>query len=861
MKNFTKTSAFLLTITILFLTSCGKKQEIDTQRIEKGVIDLTDLNFETSGVITLQGESEFYYNQLFTPEDFSEELKDSLHYVTIPGLWNSGDIEGNELASHGYGTYRFIIKTKYNEALIFKLQGASTAYKIWINGELKGEVGKVGKSKEEMQPMYKPLTVEVSPDNLPDGKTVREIEVLIQVSNFYHVNSGLWQAVEVSSFEGYKHNQTSKYLFNTIFLGVLLIMSIYHFALFFLRRDEYSTLFFGILTAMMVLRAVSVNDRLIVDLIPNINFFVLIRFEYLSAYANIIFIAYFFYHLFKEDFSKIFLKIFSVVVLLMTAFIIFAPVNIFTYFRDLYNLIFLIGGVYVVFFALTKAVYRKRQGAILAFVGVFVFFITGILDVIITIATIPIPYTAHYGLVFYILTQSFTLSQRFSVAFKQNKELNQTLDYQNKNLEGIVKERTAEISQQAEEILAQQEELIVINEELQKINGELEKLSIVASETDNAVLILDKNANFEWANEGFKKLFGYDLKEITKQKGENFIQASNNPDVKNSIQECINTKKTVIYQSQNQTKDKGKIWTQTTLTPILDEFDNISKIIAIDSDISKLKDAEEKIAAQNQHIRASINYAKTIQRAILPPKEVFGGFETFVLYKPKDVVSGDFYWTSFIQNAENDTFDNSIRFLAVVDCTGHGVPGAFMSMIGNSLLNQIVNVRQIYQPKDILTLMHERVQISLRQKETDNNDGMDVALVKLEMKDEKSAKITFAGAKRPLFYFKNNIDEIQTIKGCRKSIGGVKNYRNEVVFNDKELFLEKNEQFYLLSDGIIDQNNHERKRFGTKHLQRILSENRNKTMKEQKNEIETALNIWQADEEQRDDITIVGVKI
>ncbi len=649
-----------------------------------------------------------------------------------------------------------------------------------------------------------------------------------------------------------------------------------------MRRDEYSTLFFGILTIFMFIRGSATGSKLILEIFPNMNFLLLVKIEYLSVYANMLFIGAFFHYLFPKDVSKRVVQIAGILTIIFSAIIIFAPMKFFTSMRDVYNLFVLILGIYVSWFALTKAMIKKRQGAVLAFIGMFIFLGSGILDIITVVAVLPIPFTAPYGLVFYIFTQSFIISQRFSIAFKENKELTGTLDYQNKNLEKIVKERTTEISQQSEEILAQQEEVIAINDELQSTNEELEKLSIVASKTDNAIVILDNEMNFEWTNEGFEKLFGFTLYELIAERGKSFIEANKDTKVQKIIKRCIKNKETVIFNDLTKTKTKGDIWTQTTLTPIIDEFDSIDKVIAIYSDISKLKEAEqeilnkneeitaqkdelenknEKIAFQNEHIKSSINYARTIQSAILPQRNIFKKFETFVIFKPKDVVSGDFYWSSLIENNSTISSDRKMRFLAVVDCTGHGVPGAFMSMIGSSLLNQIVNEKRQYSPKVILSLLHKEIQIALRQRETDNNDGMDVALCRVELEQENNVKITYSGAKRPFIYCKNNESEVLLIKGDRKSIGGVKNFRNKIDFTNKEINLNKGETFYLTTDGFIDQNNYERKRLGTKQLLKLLSQHKNKTMQEQEIKLTTALNIWQNEEEQRDDITIVGVQI
>jgi len=152
-------------------------------------------------------------------------------------------------------------------------------------------------------------------------------------------------------------------------------------------------------------------------------------------------------------------------------------------------------------------------------------------------------------------------------------------------------------------ISSQKEELAAQAEVLEFINKELEKLSIVARETDNAVIITDSNGNFEWVNEGFTRMYGHTLEELMRNKGKGIIENSNHPDIKEFINVCKVKKKTVIYESYTISKTGQTIWAQTTLTPILDNNENVIKIVAIDSDITKLKDAEQEIIQQSEEIR------------------------------------------------------------------------------------------------------------------------------------------------------------------------------------------------------------------------------------------------------------------
>jgi len=260
----------------------------------------------------------------------------------------------------------------------------------------------------------------------------------------------------------------------------------------------------------------------------------------------------------------------------------------------------------------------------------------------------------------------------------------------------------------------------------------------------------------------------------------------------------------------------------------------------------------DTLNTQNKKINSSINYAQNIQQAILPIiSSISNIFKIFIIYRPKDIVSGDFYWF----NKVNDT-----TIIAVVDCTGHGVSGAFMSMIGNSILNEIILEKKILDPAQILTLLNQRIIKALKQTETENTDGMDVSIISAK-KQENTYNILFAGAKRPLYKYNSLKNTIDIIKGDRFSIGGKNISSMKKTFTNHKIAVNINDILFLSSDGFIDQNNNSRKRFGSKKLINILEENINKPMSDIKNTLEIELNNFQGNEEQRDDITFIGIKV
>jgi ligand-binding sensor domain-containing protein/serine phosphatase RsbU (regulator of sigma subunit) len=263
---------------------------------------------------------------------------------------------------------------------------------------------------------------------------------------------------------------------------------------------------------------------------------------------------------------------------------------------------------------------------------------------------------------------------------------------------------------------------------------------------------------------------------------------------------------------------------------------------------------KEHIAEKNREITDSINYAKRIQNAILPDlTNVYKAFpQSFVLYKPKDIVSGDFYWYCHGDG----------EMIAAADCTGHGVPGAFMSTIGVERLND--SVKQTSHPGEVLSLLNRAVKTSLRQgEEGDVNekatrDGMDIALVNLKQNGE-SANLQYAAANRPLWIIRNGSTEVEETKATKIAIGGLT--PDDQVFETHDIILSKGDSFYLFSDGYADQFSVNDKKLMTKQFKKALIDVQHLSMEEQREALDVFIENWKSGAEQTDDILVIGVRI
>ncbi len=262
----------------------------------------------------------------------------------------------------------------------------------------------------------------------------------------------------------------------------------------------------------------------------------------------------------------------------------------------------------------------------------------------------------------------------------------------------------------------------------------------------------------------------------------------------------------------------------------------------------------EAISEQKDEIVDSINYAKRIQSAMLPPETYISELlnENFILYKPRDIVSGDFYWIKQV---------NQYIVLVAADCTGHGVPGAFMSMLGMSYLNEIVQRREITQANHVLNELRKQIKYSLRQhgQRDESKDGIDMALCVMDLKGKK---MQYAGANNPLYLIRdvNGTAELKEIKADRVPLGYY--HGKDRTFANHDIQLEIGDTFYLFSDGYIDQKGGKHdKKFMSKNFKSLLLKIHDQTMPDQKKILDKTLTDWMGKNSQMDDILVIGGRV
>ena len=382
---------------------------------------------------------------------------------------------------------------------------------------------------------------------------------------------------------------------------------------------------------------------------------------------------------------------------------------------------------------------------------------------------------------------------------------------------------------------------------------ELDRLSLVARKTKNIILFLDHNNKVSWVNETFTKVFGYSSKEVIGINPGDLLNGK-----KTSQEELdkmilnIQQRKSIKVELINYTKSGKEIWVEITMDPFTNS-EGETGYIAVEQEITERKNQQSLINRQHKEIRDSINYSSRIQNSIIPSERDQLSIipNSFVWFSPKDIVSGDFYMVDRVQFKSMHDFPVFI----VADCTGHGVPGAMLSVMCYGILKQAIANESLGSPADILEFSRSRISVLLQNKAgKEIHDGMDLGIGII---DEKKKQIHYSGANRPLWQIRQGV--LTEFKGDRQHVG---HSMKREPFTNVLIPYEKGDAYYVFSDGISDQFGGEKgKRYMSKKLKNLLIENYSKNPKQQLERIRSEIENWQANNEQTDDICIMGIKL
>lgn len=389
----------------------------------EGIIDLANWDFKKDGVVSLDGEWEFYWNQLLTYEDFHKEVPIKPDgYFKVPSVWNNYHLNGNKLPANGCATYRLRIKTNdLNSIKGLKILTSSTSYKLMINNQVIAESGRVGKTKETSIPEFSPQTVSFQSSS-------KDFEVIVQVANFTYSRGGMWHSIYMgddSDIRKLKEFDSGKAMF---MFGVTLIMALYHINLFLLQKRTKAALYFGVLLLIVAIRITITGEYLILNFIPAASIKWMVPIEYMTMYWGVIMTIAFVHDLYPEEIPKKIMKNALYAGIVMSIFTIITHISIFTKYLMFYEALIITMYAYILF-SIIRTVIRKRESSVLLLVEAIVILATFINDVLYYWNETHDKYgpSIEIAVFMVIFIQSYILAERFSVTFDKIENLSKKL--------------------------------------------------------------------------------------------------------------------------------------------------------------------------------------------------------------------------------------------------------------------------------------------------------------------------------------------------------------------------------------------------------------------------------------------------
>ncbi len=431
MKQLTK---FVLLFLISLLLSC-KTFDKSIPIAKEGLLDLSHRDFEKDGKITLDGQWEFYWNHLYSPDDLQiDTLITGAEYLKVPGIWNKLVVDSNKISGQGFGTYRLKVKLNRTYSLLgIKVNDVSSAYKLWVNKNLILSNGTVSSVKDEMEPQYLPLIKGFQADS-------NFLEIVIHVANNFHHEGGIRASLTLGTPEQVIQLREHNIMYTLFLAGTLFILFIYHIWIYLLRRTEKTALWFGILCFIILIRALFINERIIYSFIPNFNVNIGYRIEYLDFFIIAFIFAMYLFNLFDRALPRIGLIVIGVITMIETVIILFTSSIFFTSTVLVCSIILFLEFVY--FFILTiRQIAVRRKVAIFLLLSWLMVLLCGINDILYVNYVINTSQVSQYAFILFLISQAYIISYRFGKDFRTIEDLSI-------NLENKVEKRTHELAEE-----------------------------------------------------------------------------------------------------------------------------------------------------------------------------------------------------------------------------------------------------------------------------------------------------------------------------------------------------------------------------------------------------------------------------
>lgn len=576
MKHLLRESIFLPVFLFLVLMGAGGCEFRGPQHplAVRGVLDLTQWDFDRRGPADLSGEYEFYWNQYLRPSDLDATAPSHPSgYIEVPGFWNGFRLNDSELHGSGYATYRLTVRLPAAGIhLGLKVSEVSTAYRLYVDGIEMAAVGVAGKNLETSVPRQYPVLLSFTPDS-------DHIVLLFQVSNFHHRRGGLWELITLGKAEQIARLHERDRGLDFFLLGGIFIMAVYHLGLFLARRKFRPTLYFGIFCFLVALRLFTTDERYLAQILPDLDWELLVKIEYLSFYLAVPVFGLFIQSLFSV-FSPKLLRVVLFFGGIFSLLVLIAPVRVFSYSLPVYELITLALMAYTFRVMLSES-FQQQPEALVFLAGTIPLCLAALNDILYVERVVNTGFSAPLGLFVFVFAQAFILYLRLIKAFT------------------LVETRGVELRDTLESYKQEVLDRIRIEEALRESE---EKYRTILNSIQEGYYEVDLSGNMMFCNDSLCGIIGYSRDELIGMNNRRYMPTEAFKRVYETFLRVYNTgEATKAFDWEVITRDGAKKIVEASVTLIRDVKGIPAGFRGVVRDITDRKRAENRPGCVNNN--------------------------------------------------------------------------------------------------------------------------------------------------------------------------------------------------------------------------------------------------------------------
>jgi len=544
-------------------------------RAVKGTLDLRAWNLEKDGPVDLEGEFEFVWNRHVEPSRLSAAPGKDSRFEAVPAYWSHRQREGRRLPGQGFATYRLrILLGRPEESLALRFLSIGTAFAVYVNERELGFVGVPGVDRETTVPRFRPQVMCI-------GQRDSRFDVVLHVSNFHHRRGGIWEAVQIGKEDQLRALRERRVGIDLFLFGSISIIALYHFGLFFVRKQDRAPLYFALFCAAVSVRLLTTGERYLTYIFPDLSWGLFLKLEYLSMSVSVPAFALFMHSLFPREFWRPFLHFIVPASVAVSLVVLAAPGRIFTRFLPVCDGLLLATFAFGLF-VLVRSIRHRREEAAIFFVGYMILSLAAINDILHVEQVINTGFFAAFGLFVFIFSQAVILSLRFSMALSMVEVQHQELTLSNEACRKEIADRMA-----TEDALRQSEE----------------KYRTILHSIEDGYYEVDLTGNFTFLNDALCSILGYSREELLGMNYRAYMKEQTADEIYRTFNDVYSTgRPTKVFGWEPVRKDGTRRHLEISISLMRDAKGEPVGFRGLARDVTERKESEEREKIHQQHL-------------------------------------------------------------------------------------------------------------------------------------------------------------------------------------------------------------------------------------------------------------------